>query len=153
MTKAKAKLKASPKNEANAASALTTMMSLGPNAPDLVVKMEVMTWDLGFDSMSPCTRQDIKRLSLLSHIFRDLMRQWSEHRKAGTEDEGLFSLTRLWALAGSPKDKLPREFAKKWDLVEDRGPEGVWADYESALWYVGDLDEKVGFVDILDLVC
>jgi hypothetical protein len=153
MTKAKRKPEAAPKNDVNAASALTTMMSRGPNAPELVVKMEVMSWDLGFDSMSPCTRQEIKRLSLSSHVFRDLMRQWSEHRKAGTEDEGLYSLTRLWALAGSPEDKHPGDLAKRLELVEDLGAEGVWADYESALWYVGDLDEKVGFVDILDLVC
>lgn len=152
MTKAKAKLKAAPKNDVNAASALTTMMSRGPNAPELVVKMEVMTWDLGFNSMSPCTRQEIKRLSLLSHIFRDLMRQWSEHRKAGTEDEGLFSLTRLWTLAGSPKDKHPGDLAKRLELVEDLGAEGVLADYESALWYVGDLDEKIESVDILNLI-
>jgi hypothetical protein len=147
MTKAKGKLEAAPKNDADVASALTTVMSLGPNAPGLVVRMEIMSWGLDFDSMSSCTRQEIKRLSVLSHVFRDLMRQWAAHRKAGIENEGLYSLTRLWALAESPEDKLPREFAKNfWELeegvfgwkrvVEDRGVDGIWAYHDVAHWYV-----------------
>jgi hypothetical protein len=163
MTKAKGKLEAAPKNYADVESTLTTAMSRSRDAPELVVQMEIISWDLDFDSMPSYTGQEIRRLSVLSHVFRDLMRQWAAHRKAGTEDGGLYSLTRLWALAESPEDKRPGEFVKNiWEadeevfgwkrVVEDRGADGIWADHEVAHWYVAKLDDKVDSVDIADLI-
>jgi hypothetical protein len=83
------------------------------------------------------------QLALVSPVFKELLRP-----AVGDPQNELVNVTAIWRAAGEPADKKPLEWiASSWKpedhLVEDRGADGVWVDFETAAWYASGLDGRL----------
>ena len=89
------------------------------------------------------------QLALTSLVFRALVRPVPDQ----TADHELVNVTALWRAANEPSDKMPLDWISvSWkpddQVVDDRGADGVWADFETAAWYAADLDDRIGIEDV-----
>ena len=89
---------------------LATMLAMPDGAPELAIRAEMMGWESYF-AERPVPGPKEKALCFVSHVFRDLIRQCVQHDK-DEDSEWMFSLTRLWELAGSPENARPLEYAQ-----------------------------------------
>jgi hypothetical protein len=92
------------------------------------------------------------QFALASLVYRELMRPVPGQR-AGPY---LVNVTALWRAANAPADKMPLDWISvSWkpdeQVVDDRGADGVWADFETAAWYAAALDDRIGIVDVLEM--
>jgi hypothetical protein len=133
---------------------LLAMFTALDGAPEHLVRAEIITWRPYIEGII-FGSYDAEDLCRRSHVFRDLVRQHVESKKVGGKEE-LISLTRLWKVAGCPEDKSPPEYTTKTFATqheafnsfcdrahEDRGEAGIWSDWETAAWYVTELDPRV----------
>lgn len=106
-------------------------------------RMEFAQWQLG-----PHARALAEACPIAREYFR-----LRHHAEAG---DGLVSLTALWSVAGQPADKAPSEWLAGPDRnypgrrTEERAGQ-VWADDETAAWYLEDLSPVVMVADVLEM--
>jgi hypothetical protein len=155
MAKAKKKAPAVAANEPDLALMYAALGSARDGAPSLIVGIEMSQWKIDWPNF---WNGYAKELCMLSHVFRDLMRQDATCEPficPGPRPEQLYNLTRLWQVAGEPADKLPAQwvFDLKYGIALDRGEAGVWADWESACWYCQSLDERIDVVELASVMC
>ena len=85
-----------------------------------------------------------EELAVRSPAFLGLMRQ----ARAYPDDGQLVCLTAIWQAAGSPEGVEPQTWTAEPDnrldgqVIEDRGPDGVWADWDTAGWYCRGVDPE-----------
>jgi hypothetical protein len=177
MAKTKKKAPAMPANEPDPALMCRMLGSAQDGAPSLVVWLEMSQWKIDWRNF---WSGYAKKLCMLSHVFRDLMRQeatcepffYTPPKQEGLKPpnplfgetephpypeprpEQLYNLTRLWQVAGEPADKLPAQwdFGPEHNVTLDRGEAGVWADWESACWYCQSLDERIEVVELASVM-
>ena len=106
---------------------------------------------------------ELEDIAMRSPVFLDLLRQ--HHETGGGCNKPLYSLNRLWEAAGSPprhEPQLSYQPGPQRDSrngiiigrVVKRGKAGLFADWDTAVWYMHQLDpEKVDIDVAIELGC